>query len=154
MRRVINSMGLGTTLGMPDNLSEAEAMWCLDFPFFCSAATVQASQALMTPGLVYAPVNPLPAPSAIPAGSVAALPSVSDAQDQTDAALAAANAQGQANFVDTINQTAANLAAIAGGGNNPTPSGIPSWLWWVLGGGLMLALVWTPSSGAPQRYGR
>src|ERR1039458_1391749 len=146
-------MGLGATLGMPDNLSEAEAMWCLAFPFFCSTATVQASQALMTPGLVYAPVNPLPAPSAIPAGSVAALPSVDDAQSQTDAVLAAAAAQGQSNFVDTINQTAANLAAIAGGGNNPT-GGIPSWLWWLVGGGLMLALVWTPSSGAPQRYGR
>jgi hypothetical protein len=135
-------MGLGTTLGMPDNLSELEAMWCLQFPFFCSTATVQASQALMTPGLVYSPVSPLPAPSA-PADP--SNPSV-------DAAIAAANAQGQANFQNTIDQTAANLAAAGGNDpNNPT-SGMPTWLWWVLGGGLALAVVWP--SGGPRIYGR
>ena len=148
-RHIINSMGLGATLGMPDNLSEAEAMWCLAFPFFCSTATVQASQALMTPGLVYAPVNPLPAPSAIPAGSVAALPSVSDAQAQTDAALAQAAAQGQTDFTGTVDQTAANLAAVSVPGFSL--SSIPMWLWIVLGGGLLF-LSFEPSR-LPSRYG-
>jgi hypothetical protein len=134
-------MGLGTTLGMPDNLSELEAMWCLQFPFFCSTATVQASQALMTPGLVYSPVSPLPAPSA-PADP--SNPSV-------DAAIAAANAQGQANFAATVSDTSANITAV------PVSSGfdwssIPTWLWLVLGGGVFFLMV--APSGGPRIYGR
>ena len=118
------------------------AEFCIDFPFLCSASALAAAQAYMNPGLIYSPVSPLPAPSA-PADP--SNPSV-------DAAIAAANAQGQANFQNTIDQTAANLAAAGGNDpNNPT-SGMPTWLWWVLGGGLALAVVWP--SGGPRIYGR
>src|ERR1017187_8679952 len=123
-------MGLGATLGMPDNLSEAEAMWCLAFPFFCSAATLQASQALMTPGLVYAPVNPLPAPAA-PASAIVApyMPT----QAEIDASIAAAAAQGNTDFAGTIADTSGNLAAVAAA--QPSFwSNIPTWAW-LLGAG-------------------
>ena len=148
MRRAINSMGLGTTAGMPDNLSELEAMWCLQFPFFCSTATVQAANALMNPGLVYAPVSALP--------TVGAPSSTTPTQSDIDALIAAAAAQGQSDFANTINQTAANLAAQPGGADAPSGgfdwSSIPTWLWLVLGGGVFLLMV--APSGGPRIYGR
>ena len=148
MRRAFNSMGLGTTLGMPDNLSEAKAQWCLSLPFFCSAATLQASQALMTPDLVYAPVTALLPPSAPASATVAPyMPT----QAEIDASIAAAAAQGNADFASTITDTSGNLAAVAAA--QPSFwSSIPTWLWLVLGGGAFFLMV--APSGGPRIYGR
>lgn len=127
------------------------ACWCLSFPSLCSTETYQAAQGIANPSLVYSPVSPLPPPAAIPAGSVAALPSVADAQSQTGAAIAAAAGQGQTNFQTTIDSTAYSLESIASTQPGFGLSSIPSWLWIVLGGGVFLLMV---SGPAPGRYGR
>jgi hypothetical protein len=67
---VTKNKGLGSTWGMPDNLSEAKAMWCDTFPFFCSADTVAASGGLLNPDLYYP--NPPTPPLAPPVDSTVA----------------------------------------------------------------------------------
>jgi hypothetical protein len=48
MYRVRQSEGLGSCT-FPNNLSEAKAQWCLQFPSLCSTATYKAAVALCSP---------------------------------------------------------------------------------------------------------
>lgn len=149
-KRVVNSMGLADVLN-PTAGTQLDCglfaggvfkpeCWCLSFPALCPTSTYQAAQGIANPTLVYAPVNPLVPPAAIPAGSVAALPSVDQAVSQTDAVLSGAVSQDQADFASSVDQTAANLAATAASQPGFNLSSVPSWIWWAAGGGLLFLL--------------
>lgn len=128
MRRTSRS-GLGVTLGLPDNLSEAKAQWCIDFPFFCSAATVAASKALLNPDLYY--------PS-LPVSAQGASTSQIDYNNPVSS-LATGCQDDPMGCVEypvteqTIANQAANLLTMQAA-PNALGSSLPTWFWVVLAG--------------------
>jgi hypothetical protein len=157
---VVNSGGMGDVLnptagtaldcGLFAGGVFSKACWCLSFPSLCSSETYQAAYALAHPE-VYTPIPPAPGLPAV-SGAYSSTPE-STAQYDAEVAQAwdqwklQADTQNQA----AIDQTAANLEAVAAG--QPSFwSSIPTWAWVALGFGVF-ALV-AAGGGSPGRYGR
>lgn len=148
-KRVINSMGFGDVLNPFEWTAGTSldcgffaggvfnpACWCLSFPALCPASTYVAAQALANPEMYVQP-SPLPPPSAPSSATTAPdMPTQAD----IDASIAVAAAQGQQNFQTDIADTQANLDAAAAG-QPGLFSSIPTWLWLVFGGGLILIFM-------------
>ena len=147
MRRT-SRRGLGATLGMPDNLSEAKAQWCTTFPFFCSAATVAASNGLLNPDLYY-PTPPVLAQGASTAGVIdysasasgsTLLPGVQeDPYAAIDAAIADQTTQNQSAMQTFFN----NLSTPSSGGSCSMNLGVGicDWIVYAVGAAAVFGLI-------------
>ena len=169
---------------LPNNLSEAKAQWCLTFPALCSTATIQAANALCSPGQVISPILQPPAVGAV-AGSLSTLQVPYPCSDGSlataavncpaysgaiDAVIAQQQIAWQGQNTATIAETQASLDAI-NAANPPTClfgtatqaddgswscGGLAGIPTWVWFGlaGVAAFAMVSAGGGSPRRYGR
>jgi hypothetical protein len=115
-----------------------KACWCIQFPSMCSQSDYVAARALADPS-VYDTLRQPPVVSA-PAGNTPPA-SGSDAQQTVDNLIAQQNAAWQAQNMQSMQETQANLNQFVNDYNQQTQNSIPMWVWLVLGGAGFILLV-------------
>lgn len=120
------------------NPSLVSACWCNQFPFMCSAATNEASQALLNPDLIYGAGQPIQVAPNAPAFAYSAAPPPANAvdltQQQSDAQIAANQAAASA----YMNQVYDNVQGASGGSDSGL--GLSTWGWIAIAGVAVLGL--------------